>query len=432
VEWSYRLLSESEQILFNRLSVFSGGCDVDAAEVVCAGAGLARDLILDSLSALIDKSLVVVGEDSRGRSRYMLLETLREYARQQLDKKGRASDTHMRHATYFLGVATETEPQLESPGQAGILMHLEDDHDNFRAALRWLVDAEEIELALKMAGALVRFWLMHGHLTEGRQWFAERIDGSPAGAAVRAKALRGQGILAWRQADYVEATASTKASLDIWRELGDKAGIADALHGLGSISREQGDTSSALEYFEEGLALASETDDRRAIARGLNNLGTVAADRGAYSTARSLFLESLAVKQAIGDRSQIALTTANLAEVLLEQADYKGARTRYEESLMIFRELGDQVRIAFCIEGFIALAAAQGQDERAMRLAGAAEAQRKIVGSMVPPAGRTKLESHLAPARRRLGPAAEAAAFNEGSEMGLDQAVAEALAVEVS
>jgi len=430
LEWSYRLLSASEQILFKRLSVFAGGFTLDAAEAVCAGDGLTRDQILDLLAALVDKSLVVAGEDSRGRSRYTLLETLREYARERLEKSAEP-ETRMRHATYFFGVAVETEPLLRGPQQATILRQLEDEHDNFRAALQWLIDVNEIELELNLAGALVQFWLMHSHVTEGRQWFAGRI-GSSAGAAIRAKALKGQGDLAWRQADFIEATALMEASLAIWRELGDKAGVADALNRLGTICRMQGDPSSARAYFEQSLAMARDTDDRFEIGRALNNLGTLASDRGDYEASRSLLLESLALTQGIGDRSGIALATANLAEVLLEQADYEGARTRYEESLLIGRELGDQIGIAFCLEGFSALAAAHGQPQRQLRLAGAAAAQRSLVGSILDPVGREKLQSRLAAARQALGPDVAEEAFTEGSEMGLAQAVAEALAVEVS
>jgi len=431
LEWSYRLLSESEQILFNRLSVFAGGFTLEAAEAVCAGDGLTRDQILDLLAALVDKSLVVAGEDSRGRSRYTLLETLREYARERLEKSGER-ETRMRHATYFFGIAVETEPLLRGPEQATILRQLEDEHDNLRAALQWLIDVNEIELELNLAGALVQFWLMHGHVTDGRQWFAGRIIGSSAGAAIRAKALKGQGNLAWRQADFIEATASMEASLAIWRELGDKAGVADALNRLGTICRMQGDPSSARAYFEQSLALARDTDDRFEIGRALNNLGTLASDRGDYEASRSFLLESLALTQGMGDRSGIALATANLAELLLEQADYEGARTRYEESLLIGRELGDQIGIAFCLEGFSALAAAHGQPQRQLRLAGAAAAQRSLVGSILDPVGREKLQSRLAAARQALGPDVAEEAFTEGSEMGLAQAVAEALAVEVS
>ena len=431
VEWSYRLLSESEQILFNRLSVFAGGFSLDAAEAVCAGDGLADDHILDLLSALVDKSLVVVGEDSGGRSRYMLLETLREYGRERLEKAA-VGETRTRHATYFRGAALEAEAQLTGPEQATSLRQLEDDHDNLRAALQWLVDANENELALSLASTLVQFWLMHGHLTEGRRWFAGRIAGSSARPAIRAKALLGQGSLAWRQADYLVATSSTEASLAIWRELGDKAGIVQALNILGAIFKEQEDAPAALAYFEESLALAREANDRRAIARALNNLGALAFDRGDYGAARLFYLESLALKKEIGARSQIAITTFNLAEVLLEQADHEGAWSRYEDSLLVFRELGDQVMLGACFDGFSALAAAHGQPERALRLAGAAESQRKEVGSIVHPAGRTKQGSRLALSRQLLGPAAAAIAFKDGSEMALDDAVAEALAVDVS
>jgi len=431
VDWSYRLLSHPEQILFNRLSVFAGGFTLYAAEAVCAVDGLAGDRIVDLLTALVDKSLVAVSEDRSGRSRYVLLETLREFAREQLEMSG-AREARMCHANYFLGLTMQTEPMLTGPERATIVQQLEDDHDNLRTALRWLVDAHENEMALNLAGVLVQFWLMHGHMTEGRQWLAGRIEGSTAAPAVRAKALLGQGRLALKQSDHIVAASSAKDSLAIFRELNDPAGIAHGLNMLGAIFHEQEDPAAALPYFEQSLAVAREADDRYAIARALNNLGTMNFDLGDYVAARMYFLEALALKRDFSAQSQIAHTTSNLAEVLLEQADHEGARSRYQESLKIFRELGDQVMIAFCLEGFSALAADRGEPKRALRLAGAADAQRTMVGSIIHPAARTRLESHLAPARESLGPDASAAAFKEGSEMELDQAVAEALAVDVS
>ena len=431
VEWSYRLLSEPEQLLFDRLSVFAGGFTLDAAEAVCADGGLSGDLILDLLSALVDKSLIMVGEDSGGRSRYALLETLRQYGRERLAQAGER-EIRMRHATYYLGVALETEPHLMGPAQATRLQQLEDDHDNFRAALRCFADFKENEPALNLASAMVQFWLMRGHVTEGRQWLAGQLEGSSAAPAIRAKAALGQGRLAWRQADYVVATSSFEDSLAIWRDLGDKAGIARALNGLGTIYTEQGDQPAGLSYFEESLSVAREAGDRRAIARVLSNLASLAFQSADYASAHSIHLQALALHEEIGDRGQVALTKGNLAETLLEQHDHAGAWSRYRESLALFRELGDQVGIAFALDGFSALASAHGQPETALRLAGAAEAQREVVGSIVYPAARLKLESRLAPARHALGPSVAAVAFSEGSEMGLDQAVDEALAVEVS
>jgi predicted ATPase/transcriptional regulator with XRE-family HTH domain len=228
IDWSYDLLSEPERRLWRRLSVFAGGWTLEAAEAVCAGAGLDAAEVLDRLTSLVDKSLVTV-DAMAGEARYRLLETIRQYGREKLERSGEAAVIRRQHLEWHVGLAERAEPELTGPDQAVWLEKLEAEHDNLRAALEWSqVEAQGEQIGLRVAAALWRFWLVHGHLREGRRWLEGMLAGSPeAWPAVRAKALYGAGALAEDQGDYAAARAFFAESLALRRELLDAGAFAE-------------------------------------------------------------------------------------------------------------------------------------------------------------------------------------------------------------
>src|SRR6266511_2359098 len=397
--WSYDLLNESEQILFGRVAVFVGGCRLEAAEAVCS-----RQTLQD-LNVL--ECLVASGE----------MDAMRQ-----------------RHAAFFLALAEEAEPKLTGPEQKQWLDRLETEHDNLRAALRWLEESRTVEAGWQLGGALWRFWSMRGYLREGRERLAALL--ALAGEAVpserswaaRAKALKAAGTLAAEQGDYAAARARYEESLAIRRELGDKLEIANLLSNLGIVARRQGNYAHARALYEESLALRRELGDKWGIATSLNALGLLAHYLGDNAAARGFLEESLALRRELGDAWAIANSLSSLGDVVLDQGDYATARARLEESLAINQQLGDRSAIAYVLEEFAGLAAVQGQSDRTLRLAGAAAALREAIGSPLSPIDQAQLERRLAPARQALGEATAVAMWAEGQAIPLEQAVAYTLA----
>jgi non-specific serine/threonine protein kinase len=277
MDWSYDLLTEPEKRLLRRLSVFMGGWTMDAAEGVCAFAGIEAGAVLDLLMRLVDRSLV---EFAEATGRYRLLETVRQYGLERLRESGEGDALRRRHADFYRALAEEAESKLQGPEQAEWLDRLETEHGNFRTALNGCrEDPDSAETGLRLAGALWRFWEARGHLREGSACLAAAL--SPVDAArptpplARAKALGGAGTLAWQQGDYAAARVLLEESLALWREAGDERGIAAALHNLGLVAGASQDILTARALHEEGLAIARALGDRSGIAYALNNLGNV-------------------------------------------------------------------------------------------------------------------------------------------------------------
>ncbi|OGG56550.1 MAG: hypothetical protein A3F84_22560, partial [Candidatus Handelsmanbacteria bacterium RIFCSPLOWO2_12_FULL_64_10] len=353
IAWSYDLLDAGEHTLFRRLAVFVGGFTLEAAEAVCRelSVGAVREPPLqvidvdglDGLESLVSKSLLRQ-EEVAGEPRFIMLETIQEYALERLTESGEAEAMRRQHAEYFLALAEGAETELRGPQQALWLNRLEEEHDNLRAALRWSIERGEAEQGLRLGGALWRFWEVHGYLTEGRERLAGllTLTGTSGRTAARAKALNGAGVLASRQGDYAAARALHEESLAIRRTLDDKQGIAWSLNNLGLVAADQGDYAAARALHEESLAIRRTLDDRQGIAASLNNLGLVVANQGDHARARALYEESLGILGALGNRQGIANLLNNLGNVAYGQGDCAAARALYEESLAIRRALGDR------------------------------------------------------------------------------------------
>ncbi len=513
IAWSYDLLRPEEQIVFRRLSVFAGGCTLDAAEWVIGdgfravgdeswtteGEGasssgaqaptlippsLSPD-VLESISALVDQSLLRQEPGADGESRYAMLQSVREFGRERLEEAGERDRTRGALAAWCLDLAEAAEPELTGPEQGRWLDRLEAEHDNLLAALTWSSTPSPVtgradaapdpspsraEVGLRLAAALWRFWVARGYLNAG----SDRLDRALAVAdgaspTARAKAHQHRGNLAIDQGDYARARHHYAASLELRRAMDDRLGIATSLNGLGLLAGYAGDYAGARSLHEEALALRRDLGDRQGLGNSLSNLGNIASNEGNYDQSRALHEEALAVRAALGDTGGVAYSHLNLGDVARCLGDPVTAHSHVGESLRLFqqvgdklgigyalallgwlaqeqgalreagerfvgalalrRELGDRRGLAECLEGLAATAASAGMAEPGARLFGAAEAMREAIGSVLPPRDRNRYANQVAAARTSLGLGAFAAAWAAGRALPLEDALVEAGAV---
>src|SRR5215211_7750321 len=267
IDWSHRLLSEAEQRIFRRFSVFAGGWTLEATETVCSGGGIEQVEVLDLLGGLVDKSLVAAGASTGGAVRYRMLEPIRQYATEKLEESDDADEVKGRHAAFFLALAEEAEPELAGPQQNVWVERLEGEHDNIREALSWVLERGEGELALRLGAALWRFWHVRGYLSEGTRWMEQALaGGGPAPAQTRVKVLEGMGWLVQLLGDTERAEATYEEMLKLSRELGDKGNTATALNSLGTLALAQGDNERARAQLEENLEVLRELENEQSTA----------------------------------------------------------------------------------------------------------------------------------------------------------------------
>jgi predicted ATPase/Tfp pilus assembly protein PilF len=411
IAWSYHLLAEREQRLFRQLAVFAGGCMLEAVAAACDAVSEDAGAVERAVAALADKSLVRLEERPEWPApRLMLLETIRSYALERLVSSGEDEDCRRRHARYYVTWAEQAEPALTGPDQAVWGARLEQEHDNLRAVLRWVLapeaeqghaarSAERRLLGLRLGAALWRFWYMRGYLTEGRNWL-EQLASCPPGDDVEtrrahARVLTGAGLLALYQGDRDRAALLCGRSLPIFAALGDDNGRAQALFGLGRLEdsvalyRRVGDTRDIAEplldlalaafhegedarttaLYEESLELARARGDQRGTALALGGLGLDATFRkGDYRRATALHEESLRLYREVGDTRGVAIALSNLGEVAALAGDYGRARVAIEECLPLRRQVGDQFGLADSLRSLAKVVGAQGDYRRAAEL----------------------------------------------------------------
>jgi tetratricopeptide (TPR) repeat protein len=432
IEWSHALLEESERVLFARLAVFAGGRTLEAIEAICDARGDLPVDTLDGVSSLLDKSLLRQEEGPEGEPRFVMLETIHEYARESLGASGEAEETRRLHTEYFLALAEGSEPELTGPDQLAYLERLEADHDNFRAALTWSLENEP-ETAFRLAGMLARFWEIRSDFSEGSRWLEAALgqSGRPntiTESATLAKLLSEAGTFAYYRADFDHATALHGEALELYRELGDDSGVAFALMCLGAQYGEKGDHERGAPFFEEALALSRRIGDRRNIVTTLQNLADVERKRGNNERAKTLGMESMALAREMEDKWQLARIVGWVGLLTVFRLDeHDLAEGFLKESLTLNREIGSWEYFAFCLEGFAGLAGAREQAERAARLWGAAEALRKTIGAPLSIEGRLYFEHSMVAARAQLGEEVWEAAFAEGMAMAPEEAAEYAL-----
>jgi non-specific serine/threonine protein kinase len=419
IAWSYNLLSPHEAVLLRRLCVFVGGWTFEAAAAVCGqeqddGDGEGSDRMLDGLGSLLDKSLVDRQEVATGETRYAMLETIREYARERLAETAEHEAVRRRHARYYLAVAERAAPEMRGPGEGDWFALLEREHSNFRAALDWCLgrsDAEGAEWGLRLCASLHRFWWIRGHLTEGRSRLQAALDlarralphPSAAVTEARAMALYGAGLMAKYQGDYLAARAFHEEALALWRTVSDAEGVGHAVLTLGTTLYQLGDAAGARPLIEEGLATLRQTGDEAGAAWAVIHLGAALVALGRHAAARPVIERGLSRTRALGEQVATSWGLRYLAMVAYADGDNGTATALLEEGLSIGRQLGDRRQMAQQLELLGEVAAAEGRLVEAVRLAGTAAALRRAIGSPPAPIDKARLDRWLHPTKAALG-----------------------------
>jgi predicted ATPase len=423
IDWSYRLLGETERALFAPLAVFSGGCTAAAALAVC-------DAARSTLASLVAKSLLHERLGVDGEPRYAMLETVREYALERLEAEGEPDVLAGRHAEYFLALGEQVDEELRRGAeQRAWLDRLASEHDNFRAALAWTHEAGEYALELRLAAALGLFWALRGHLSEGRAALDAAL-GQPGEQApeARALALNAAAVLAYRQRDLETSARLTDESLTLYRRLDDHAGIARALGELGNVASERGQHARAIALYEECASMLRAAADEGPLGTVLANLGDVFLKDGDYDRAAVLLEEALEMQRRVNDLDGVAASLFTLGRVAFHQGASERAAGLLDESLGIASDIGQPELIGYCLAGLGHVALAAGRTEQAVRLFAVADAIFERIGAAMQQAERDAFEAALAGAEPELGPIAFAEAREEGRALELEQAVAEARA----
>jgi predicted ATPase/DNA-binding SARP family transcriptional activator/Tfp pilus assembly protein PilF len=383
VDWTYDALSDAERRVFNRLAVFGSTFDLDAAEEVVAGDGVEPGDVVEALTGLVNKSLVLAERPAgTDRTRYRLLETMRHYARERLAESGRATAVRSRHLTRAVAIGANAAAALDGPEQAIVLDRLEAEHDDLRVALAWGTSGGDPEPALLLATSLGRFWEVRGHLSEGRAWLEAALlaGGGGESPGLRAVALNWAAVLAQHQGDYNAARGLYEHSLALRRRLDDRLGTTAALVGLGNLAALQGRLGAAGELFEESLAIGRDLDEPQVVAASLTNLGWVAHARGDLAGARDSYEEALAVRRRQGDGHGTAMVLANLGDLALQQGDLDTAHALHAEGMELRRRLGDRSGVADSLAALGRVALARGDRATAATLHGQGLAERRRVG----------------------------------------------------
>ncbi|MBA2714003.1 MAG: hypothetical protein H0U55_10700 [Rubrobacteraceae bacterium] len=484
LDWSHDLLLEAESILFRRLSVFAGGWTLEASEVVLSDESIGQSKVLELLSGLVEKSLVIAELTAEsGGVRYRLLDSIRQYALEKLQQSGEVEDVKLAHAEYFLALAEEAESELIGPREAEWFERLEVELDNFRAALSWAQGCREDGLGLRLAGSLMTFWFWEGHYGEGRGWVEGALNQEGRTPVIaRAKALGAVSLLASEQSDHARAKEAAEEGLRLSKE----AGIEDSrapffpggtpgtffLNLMATLAMNEGDPERARSLGEEGLALGRQADAAQGIVFSLLILAIVATLRADYERAERLYAEGLSLSRElasaywrflylqnrgwaallqgepkratvlIGEAVELARERRrgfmgllsrpldNLGWAALLCGELGRAKAQFGENLILSKERGDKRTLLMSLEGLACVAGAEGEDIRAARLFGAAEALKEAIRYRLVPQERAVLEPYRASVRSRLGEAAWEQAVAEGGVLGLDRATAYALSEE--
>jgi non-specific serine/threonine protein kinase len=453
IAWSYDLLTEDERRLFRRLAVFVGGFALEAAEVV-AGEQTAPHLVLNLVESLVEKSLLQplprpAGASDAAPARFGMLETIREYAMDQLGASGEVDAVRRRHAAYLLTLAEVAEPLLRGPDQVAWLKRLEGEMPNIQAALAWLRDAGDAEHAgnaeagLRLVAALWTFWVVRDHVPEGSDWAETFLALAPAESAGRLKALLAQGDLSERQGEYATATARTEEALALARLLGDRSAEAAALRGLGNVAMARGEVALhgqgdavlanaefawAQTCLEQSAAIARELGDAWSAAKATHWLAIAVDSCGDHAVGIRYFEDAIATFRRLGDRRQLCLVLWNLGGSTHRLGDLPQARLAFGESLTLAHQLGYRWHSGLCLVGLALVALDSGEAARAAWLLGAAAALREATGEPFRPVVQAHHDQVAMSARVALGETGFAAAWASGIASPPDTAIAEALA----
>jgi len=425
LQWSYDLLTKPEPSLFRALSVFVGGSTLEAVEAISdVGKGGIGHLV-DRIGSLLDKSFVFRSEQAGGELRLWMLETIREYGLACLETSDEAEDRRRRHAEYFLALAEEAELNLAGAEQLAWLELLEQEHDNLRAALNWLIETEQMGLALRLESALSPFWTMHNHMNEGHRWLEKALaDSDDVPVSIRAKALYAAGSFCFYRGENSKAAALLEESVKLYREMGDKQGMAFALNGLGHVALAQHRYAVVRQVSEENLHLARELGDRWKTAEALFLSAYGYLDQAEHDRARIASEESLVLSREFSEPRCLAHAILAVARIAFHQHDFDAAYALYQESLARGMEVDEQWLITACLVGLGEVVAAQGKSGWAARLWGAEEALHQTIRARRLYLIRSPEEASLVNTRARLGEEAFAQAWAQGRAMTVKQVLA--------
>ena len=492
IAWSYDLLDPATRDCFRRLAVFSGGCTVEGAEAV-AGATRPEERegssghvpsalphlndvsapsptsVLDALMVLVTSSLIQRRDLPDGEPRFSMLETVREFALEELRRSGEEDATHAAHAAYYLDLLEQAQPALWAATKPELLDRIETEHDNLRLALTWTF-AHDQELTLRLASALGLYWSKRSYWSEGRGWLERALrTGAGAGTAARAAALvrlgaidgdqgdyaearrsleeslaladrlgdgqiaararRGLGILASNRSEFAEAAGLFAQALERFRSLDDQIGVARCLNDLGLVAERQGDQLRAIAYQEEALPIARAAGDDWQVCIILGNLGGAHYDRGDFARGEALTREALELARQLGDTFGIAVNCYNLGNCVLELGDPAGAIERYRETLSLTRDLGERHLASRTLDRLGIALHQTGASRPAPRLFGAAAALRESVGDTLFSQEDRNLARRFHDVRDALGEATYTAAWESGRMVPFEQAIAEGMAL---
>jgi predicted ATPase/DNA-binding CsgD family transcriptional regulator len=467
IDWSYALLTAEEQTLLRRLAVFAAGCSLDTAEAVCAGEEIGGGRILDLLSSLVDKSLVLAETTGRAQARYRLLETIREYALEKLAEAGEARRLRQRHLDLFLAKAEEAMPKQFGAYQKLWMNWLEGEHDNLRAALAWALESKRIEAGLRLASALTYFWEVLGYVQEGLGWmerllaaadesvslethvkalvfttFQYMLLGNSSAAMAHARqavelaeaisdasdpilsfALDGLATAAKTAGDHQTAFDITEKNIRLYRETGPVFYLGMSLLSQGETAIQLGYYEIARERLNESLALARQDGDAFRTAHSLNTLGDLARLEQDYAEAASAYESGAALLRQLGAQRDLASLLSNLGYVCLHLGDFKRALSLFWESMAIHQAQQNRPGQIECLIGLAATAVEGGRPSAGVRLLAAAAEISGLPSASNWKATRMEFERYLGFARDRLTEAEFQAEQAAGKALSLEQAV---------
>ena len=426
IAWSHDLLDEDERRLFARFGVFAGGAPLDAIDQICnPGPDLGVDT-LDGVASLVDKSLLRQAEGA-GEPRFTMLETIREFAVERLAESGEGDEVHRRHAEHLIALAERATPELRGRDQAEWTRRVDREIDNIRAALGWALESGQPAIGLRLAAALREFWRLSGHFGEGRRWLDRLLTmpGADARSSERARALVAAADLSGWLGDLEHYMPFAAEALEIFRELGDRAGMADALEEVGAAAMLTGDLARARPAWEEARDINVEIGNPHKAAESFMGVGMVDILLAEPERAARSLEEAVRRFEELGDGFFAAFTGRFLGVAYHRGGHLDAARERYARSLRVFHELGTLVEMAMVLDSFGELALDQGDPERALRLVGTADALRERSESVGP------YDVWVVDVGQRARALLEATAadhrYTEGQAMGTDEAIAYAL-----
>jgi predicted ATPase/class 3 adenylate cyclase len=473
IDWSYDLLTPTERTILLRLSVFAGGWDLDAAEAVGGAEEIETWQVLDLMTQLLDKSLILVDATVDGKNRYRMLETIRQYAYDLLLGMEGYPAVRKRHLEYFSRMAEEAAPRLWDKEQGEWSRRLAIEKDNLRGALHWALsretaESDEIESGARMAAALWNYWYLYGVMEEGVRWLAVALQRSPQQSHTRARLLSAEGTFAWQQGNLPAAASRMRESLNLFSLLEDTSGLAEATHmyghivfdqqnyteaervfkeslsiyeslgdsdvrialigDLGMVACHQGDLSLARGYYEQSLTLSIQNGVKDCEARSYILLGDITRQAGDYKKAEELYEKSLRIFRNLNISREIACTQQKLGFIAIHRGEINQAQVLFRESLALQHEAGNQQGVAECLAGLASVMVMKEEDEEAAIYFGAAIQILTRTGLPMAPADMAEWERDEAVARSRCNPQCFEQARAKGSEAAIKDLVAALLA----